>query len=351
MSTKHSKKKSKSKKYNKKKRHQEKYSSEDDNANSSIESNACTTSEDAYSSLSGGETDDELGDDSATLDIDPDDEQDIDSNEDDKYDPVNEMGETEDPAEISDVDDTKTEEEEEEIGSEAQEDEFTAETKQCHLKNLNKDFIVLDEDDSNMYGKMEYKKIPDKNRECDPIMTYYEMVRIIGVRAQQFNFGAEPLVSGLEGLHPAKMAYLELISKMTPFVIRRPLPGKKYEDWHVHELDIIHEIDDNFFIPEKFDLEALMKEASYLNKRAKKNVNDETDNMKRISDKISKSTPDSKKTNSKRSGSKRSGSKRSGSKRSDSKRSGSKKTNSKRSGSKKTNSKKTNSKRSGSKNV
>lgn len=142
------------------------------------------------------------------------------------------------------------EENPDEFEEEGEEEEIK---KVCYAKNLNKDFIVLDEDDSNIYEKMEYVKIDNEFRITDPVMTYYEMVRVLGTRAQQFNLGSEPLVKGIEHLHPAKMAYIELITKMTPYIIRRHLPGKKYEDWKIEELEIIHEITDNFFIPENFD--------------------------------------------------------------------------------------------------
>lgn len=239
-------------------------------------------SDEEYDSQSGGKTDDELDDDSQTLDIDPDHEKD--PNDDGTYEPVNENEELVDPDEENEIEDETGEAEEAEAeqveegdenvaegeGEEVAEGEegYTGEAKACHMKNLNKDFIVLDEDDSNMYGKMEYKRIADENRECDPILTHYEMVRVIGTRAQQFNFGAEPLVKGLEGLHPARMAYLELIAKMTPFIIRRPLPAKKYEDWHIDELEIIHLISDPFFVPENFDWDALMKQSVELNKNS-----------------------------------------------------------------------------------
>ncbi|MEM0354227.1 MAG: DNA-directed RNA polymerase subunit omega [Thermoplasmata archaeon] len=184
----------------------------------------------------------ELGDYSENLDIDPDDEVDYDTNEDEKYDPVNEGDVLEDPDEETEV---------EEIGEIDVSEEYV-ETKTCHYKNLEKDFIFPDDDDSTIYSKMEFKKIPDEERESDPIMTYYEMVRIIGTRAQQFNLGAKPLIKVPSGLHPAKIAYLELIAKMTPYIIRRHLPGKKYEEWRIDELEIVHKIDDEFFVPENF---------------------------------------------------------------------------------------------------
>lgn len=200
---------------------------------------------DTYGSRNGGGLygGQELDDYAENLDIDPDDEVDYDTNEDDKYDPVNEGDELEDPDEETDVEET----------GEVEADEEYVETKTCHYKNLEKDFIYPDEDDSAIYSKLEYRKISDDERETDPIMTYYEMVRIIGTRAQQFSLGAKPLIKGPKGLHPAKLAYLELTSKMTPYIIRRHLPGKKYEEWRVDELEIVHKIDDDFFVPENFD--------------------------------------------------------------------------------------------------
>ncbi|AGF85516.1 polymerase Rpb6 [Moumouvirus goulette] len=197
--------------------------------------------------------DDQLDDDSATLDIDPDDEADIDVDGDEKYDPIQEIDEPVDDDQGSELDEHGIDEVDPDSVDAT---EFANENnKRCHLKNLakDKDYIALDDDDSNLYGKMEFKRIPDEERETDPIMTYYEMVRILGTRAQQFNYSAKPLVQGVSDLHPAKMAYVELMAKMTPFIIRRNLPGKKYEDWKISELEIIHQISEDFFVPGKFN--------------------------------------------------------------------------------------------------
>jgi len=317
-------------------------------------------SEEDYASQSGGDTDvasdNELGDDNSNIDVDPDDE--VDPNDDDKYDPINEMDEPVDTdkeleegdAEEENNDEVDDAQDDDEDYAEREDEDYIPESKTCHMKNLNKDFLVLDEDDSNMYGKMPSKKIANEDRVSDPIITYYEMVRIIGTRAQQFNFGAEPLVLGLEGLHPAKMAYLELVARMTPFIIRRRLPGKKYEEWRIDELEIIHEITDEFFVPEKFDWDALMKQASeYTQKQSiLSDINvpksSNTIAAARVSQKKRQSS--SKKSDSKKSGSKKFGSKKSDSKRSESKRSGSKGSDSKRSSSKRSASKKSSSKKS-----
>lgn len=258
-------------------------------------------SEDGYNSensTTGGdsasenqESENELGPDETTHELDVDDEKD--PNEEDKYDPIDGAEEVEDPDE--EIEKEEVEEVEEEIAEEDAIDEDleaekSGESKTCYLKKLNKDFIILDEDDSNIYGKIEQKKISDEDRVTDSVLTYYEMVRIIGTRAQQFNFGARPLVKGLDGLHPAKMAYLELVAKMTPFIVRRFLPGKKYEDWRIDELEIIHQISDKYFVPEKFDYESLMKQAKIYKENEAKSSNARITGNKSTKSKSSRKT-------------------------------------------------------------
>jgi DNA-directed RNA polymerase subunit K/omega len=198
------------------------------------------------------------------LDLDQEEETKDPDDGDEEYDPVQEE-------ELAEEDPDEPEEEPE--GPEEAGEDFVVESKTCYSKNLNKDNLVMDEDDSNMYAKLEYKRIPDNERETDPIMTYYEIVRIIGTRAQQFNLGAPPLVLGLEGMHPAKMAYIELMAQRTPFIVRRHLPSKKYEEWNIDELQIIHQIDDDFFVPENFDLEAFKKQNNILQQKRQLGTN------------------------------------------------------------------------------
>lgn len=229
--------------------------------------------------LNDGDTDTE------SIDSDPDDDVEGDGT----FDPINDVEEPVDSdEEIGDADDddagsdadTENEDGAEEVDDDADADadadtgvdgdadgldnfdgEATAaDTKACYLKNLNKDMLVLDEDDSSMYATMEPIIVAPENRESDPIMTYYEMVRVIGVRAKQFDYGAEPLVRGLMSMHSAKMAFVELMAGMTPFILRRRLPGKRLELWRIDELDIIHPITDPFFVPENFDWVGLFKQ-------------------------------------------------------------------------------------------
>lgn len=171
---------------------------------------------------------------------------------------------------VHEIDDDETSPDGEVIVDDDQGD-FDEDVKVCHKRGIKKtELAIVDEDDCRMYAQLEYTKVKNEDRITDPYLTYYEIVGIIGIRGQQFNYGAKPLVKGLEGLHPAKMAYLELVAKMTPIIIRRNMPNKLYEDWHIRELDMVHTIDDAFFVPENFDWDALMTQATKFKKAYEK---------------------------------------------------------------------------------
>ena len=78
-------------------------------------------------------------------------------------------------------------------------------------------------------------------RITNPYLTKYEKTRILGVRTTQLARGAKPLVE-LEQNHnytQKDIAELELINKVSPFKIKRPLPNGKYEIWDVNELNLV----------------------------------------------------------------------------------------------------------------
>lgn len=76
-----------------------------------------------------------------------------------------------------------------------------------------------------------------------PLMTRFELARIVGVRAQQISLGA-PLCLPASELgkadDPIAIATLEVTKKALPFVIRRYLPHGEYEDWKLQDLAIPH---------------------------------------------------------------------------------------------------------------
>ncbi len=81
------------------------------------------------------------------------------------------------------------------------------------------------------------KTVPPEERITPPVMTKYEMVRIIGVRAKQLSLGAKVLLKNPGDLSSLDLAKLELKHNMCPFIIKRPLPNGQIEYWKISELE------------------------------------------------------------------------------------------------------------------
>lgn len=73
-------------------------------------------------------------------------------------------------------------------------------------------------------------------------MTIYEKARIIGVRASQLSDNAPPLIDIGNMTDPIQIANRELIERKLPFIVRRWMPDKSYEDWDIDEL-LIPDVD------------------------------------------------------------------------------------------------------------
>jgi DNA-directed RNA polymerase subunit K/omega len=73
-----------------------------------------------------------------------------------------------------------------------------------------------------------------------PILTKYEMTRVIGQRAKQLDSGAKAFVkvplNVIDGYH---IAVMELEQKKLPFIIKRPYPNGGVEYWCVSDLEIL----------------------------------------------------------------------------------------------------------------
>ena len=82
--------------------------------------------------------------------------------------------------------------------------------------------------------------IIDELHKTLPILTKYEKTRILGQRAKQINDGATPFVKVPEDVIDGYLIALkELEEKKIPFIIRRPLPNRGSEYWHLEDLQII----------------------------------------------------------------------------------------------------------------
>lgn len=69
-----------------------------------------------------------------------------------------------------------------------------------------------------------------------PYMTKYEKTRVVGTRALQISLNAPVYVDSVGITCPITLAELEMKAGTLPFIIRRYLPGRTYEDWAVNEL-------------------------------------------------------------------------------------------------------------------
>jgi len=69
-------------------------------------------------------------------------------------------------------------------------------------------------------------------------ITYYEKVRILGIRTQQILKGAKVMLQYDNSLNitPYDLAKQELDNKTTPLKIKRSLPDNTYEIWRISEL-------------------------------------------------------------------------------------------------------------------
>lgn len=126
---------------------------------------------------------------------------------------------------------TNVEENDEEIqDTELKEGDTKAELENCYYQYDN----LIDE-----YEELgPATRVPDEDRITLNRLTKYEMVRVLGIRAQQISVGAKCLVKNIENRRPIEIAIYELRQKMTPFKLKRPLPNNTYEIWKIKELEI-----------------------------------------------------------------------------------------------------------------
>lgn len=83
--------------------------------------------------------------------------------------------------------------------------------------------------------------IDDPKHRMIPFITKYEMTRILGVRAQQIDNGAQPTITldNPELISGYFIAKQELSQNKLPFIIKRSFPGNGgVEYWNVCDLDV-----------------------------------------------------------------------------------------------------------------
>ena len=81
--------------------------------------------------------------------------------------------------------------------------------------------------------------ISKKEKKTIPYLSKFEKARILGTRAQQLAYGAEPKIDTKNLLDIYAIANEELKQRKIPFIIRRSLPNGVYEDWRIEEFEYI----------------------------------------------------------------------------------------------------------------
>ena len=82
--------------------------------------------------------------------------------------------------------------------------------------------------------------IIDDKHKTYPVLSKYEKAKIIGIRVNQLNYGADPFVTVKQlNLDKVLIVEEELRQKKLPFIIKRPIPNGKFEYWNVKDLELI----------------------------------------------------------------------------------------------------------------
>lgn len=85
--------------------------------------------------------------------------------------------------------------------------------------------------------------IVDDLHKTIPILSKFEETKVIGLRINQLENGADPLIE-INGniIDSVNIAEMELDAGVLPFIICRPLPGGRQEFWKLNDLECFHNV-------------------------------------------------------------------------------------------------------------
>lgn len=91
------------------------------------------------------------------------------------------------------------------------------------------------------YNDIIKKYNPEKNI-TNNILSKYEKVKIIGIRAEQIQRGASPLINvdTTGEISPIEIAKEELKQRKLPFMVCRKLPNGNNEYWKLDDMIVIN---------------------------------------------------------------------------------------------------------------
>jgi DNA-directed RNA polymerase I, II, and III subunit RPABC2 len=121
---------------------------------------------------------------------------------------------------------------------------FDSEVREEYLANFHPECMMQNYDEIYNLARVvrdDRGIIVDELHKTLPILTKYERTRVLGQRAKQINDGATPFVKVPEGVIDGYLIALkELEEKKIPFIIRRPLPNRGSEYWHLEDLQVVN---------------------------------------------------------------------------------------------------------------
>lgn len=96
------------------------------------------------------------------------------------------------------------------------------------------------EEDNLIVNKNQINIIKNEKRKSIPILTKYEITRIICIRSSQIENGAKPCIEINSKMNPIHIAKHELLLGESPLILRRRIYDNYYEEWKIKELKIIN---------------------------------------------------------------------------------------------------------------
>ena len=138
---------------------------------------------------------------------------------------------------------------EEMMGGPKQDDDVFVELDNKKIMHQDEVLLLHPESQSHNYDEISKGSVVTRNKNniivdqlhtSMPILTKYEMAKILGQRTKQLNTGCEPFIRlDRHVIDNSLIAEEELKQKKLPFIIQRPLPNGGFEYWHVKDLEII----------------------------------------------------------------------------------------------------------------
>ena len=145
--------------------------------------------------------------------------------------------------ELININDDEDDDEDDDDENEEKNQKFDEEQKKKIIDEYYSDYYTHNYDEVVAMSKVirdENNNIIDPFHRTVPIMTKYEIARILGVRTKQINSGANIFVKTSENIIDGYyIALQELKEKKIPFIIRRPIPGGKSEYWNISDLELL----------------------------------------------------------------------------------------------------------------